>query len=225
MRARVIALALLLHLSAPPGGEAGTLCRWTGLCVYLSPGFQLTVVDAETGAPLSGVYAWAEWVQYGAHGIGGPLMVQDATSGADGRLTFPRWGPILGSRAGLVRGTDPALVVFRPGYATRLVDNGVLPGASEDQAVRGSSRDGETLRLERFRGVPGEWVGQLRTLAYPALSSGISDAQRDRLRAAYLRRIQVVAAELATLPPSLAEAARLRSALERSRRLFEREQR
>jgi hypothetical protein len=223
MRILTALAALLLSLSIPIAADANTLCRWTGFCLYLSPGFKLTVVDAETGKPLSDVYAWAEWVQYGAHGIGGPLMVQDASSDAHGRLTFPRWGPTLGSRGGLVRGTDPALMLFKAGYVTLLVENGVPLGASEHAAMRGFSRNGETLRPPPFRGSREQQVEQLRKLVYPALSSGISDNSIEQFRLLYLRRIEIVATELAKLPHDLPEATRLHSALERSTRLFKRD--
>ena len=220
MRALATVATLLLCLWVPTPAAANTLCRWTGFCLYLSPGFKLTVVDTETGHPLPDVYAWAEWVQYGAHGRGGPLMVQDATSDAAGQLTFPRWGPRFGSRGGLLLGLDPAVILFKPGYATARIDNGVSLGASHHTAIRGMSHNGETLRLERFQGSPTERVEQLRKLAYPALSSGISDQQRDQFRTLYLRRIAVVIRELATLPVDLEDAARLQSALQRSAQLF-----
>lgn len=220
MRTLAPFLALLLALSAPTPAQANALCRWTGLCVYLSSGFTLTVVDAETGKPLPDVYAWAEWVQYGAHGVGGPLMVQDATSNTAGRLDFQRWGPTLGSRAGLVRGTDPAVILFKPGYVTLLIENAVPLGASEQATFRGMSRTGETLRLQPFRGSAAEWVDQLRRLVHPGLSSGVSLHQRDQFRRAYLTRTDVVATELARLPTDLADATRLRAAVERDVRFY-----
>jgi hypothetical protein len=220
MRTLAPLLALLLALSAPTPAHANALCRWTGLCIYLSPGFTLTVVDADTGKPLPDVYAWAEWVQYGAHGIGGPLMVQDATSNTAGRLDFPRWGPALGSRAGLVRGTDPAVILFKPGYVTLLLENAVPLGASEQAAFRGMSRNRETLRLRPFRGSAAEWVDQLRRLVHPGLSSGVSHQQRDQFRRAYLTRTEVVAAELAKLPTDLAHAIRLRASVDRDVRFY-----
>jgi hypothetical protein len=220
MRTLAPFLALLLALSAPTPAHANALCRWTGLCLYLSPGFTLTVVDAETGKPLPDVYAWAEWVQYGAHGIGGPLMVQDATSDTTGRLDFRRWGPILGSRAGLVRGTDPAVILFKPGYVTLLLENAVPLGASEHATFRGMSRDSETIRLQLFRGSSVEWVEQINRLVYPGFSSGVSAAAVEEFRSPYLHRIEIVTAELSRLPADLPEAARLQSALGRSAQLF-----
>ena len=74
---RLLAIPLVsAWLAVPLPANANPLCSWLGICMYLSPGFELTVVDAETGKPLPGVYGWAEWVQYGAHGTGGPLVVK-----------------------------------------------------------------------------------------------------------------------------------------------------
>jgi hypothetical protein len=220
MRILVILGALLTCLWIPAPADANVLCRWTGFCLYLSPGFKLAVVDAETGKPLPGVYAWAEWVQYGAHGIGGALMVQDANSSTDGHLTFPKWGPKFGSRAGLLRGTDPAVILFKPGYATLLIENDVPLGASEHAAIRSMSRHGHTMRLQPFRGSPAEWVDQLRQLAHPTLSSSVSEAQRDRFRALYLRRLQLVESDLHRMSPGVAGVAAFGSSLELDRRFL-----
>jgi hypothetical protein len=220
MRALATALTIALCLWSPAPASANALCRWLGLCLYLSPGFKLTVLDAETGKPLSDVYAWAEWTQYGAHGRGGPLMVQDAHSTADGHLTFPRWGPRAGPRGGLVLGIDPAVILFKPGYTTLLVENGVPIPGDEHAAIRGMSRNGETLRLQPFRGSVEEWVEQLRRLVYPALSGNVSDEQRDRFRATYVRRMEFAIAELEKLPHGLVQTERLRAALERSAVFF-----
>jgi hypothetical protein len=217
----VAALVLALCLSAPSAVRANPLCRAVGVCLYASPGFELTVLDAATGAPLPGVYGWAEWVQYGTHGIGGAVMVQDVVSGPDGRLVFPRWGPTLGSRAGLVLGSDPAVILFKPGYTTLLVDNVVPPGASQHAMRRGFRHDGQRVRLPAFGGSPAEWVEELRRLIYPALSSYVSEAARTRFREAYRRRLTRARAELGRLPADLAEATQLRIGLEQSARFIE----
>ena len=218
---RALALVFtMLCLWAPVPAEANPLCRWIGLCFYMSPGFNLLVIDAETGKPVPGVYAWAEWVQYGGHGIGGPLMIQDATSGADGQISFPRWGPTFGSRGGLLLGTDPAVILFKPGYTTLMIDNGVALGASQYESIRGFAQSGRTFRLQSFRGAGAEWVEQLRRLVYPALSSYVSDSARDRFRALLLRRATLAAREAAKLPSGVTEAAELRSGLDRSIRFY-----
>ena len=220
MRALAVTATILLSLWAPTPAHANPLCRWTGICLYLSPGFKVTVVDAESGKPLSGVYGWAEWTQYGAHGRGGPLMVQDATSDAAGHLSFAHWGPTFGSAGGLLLGTDPAVIFFKPGYATLLVENGVPLGASQHSAIRGFSHSGETLRLQPFRGSPAEWVEQLRQLAHPALSSSISDTHLDTFRALYLRRLELVEGQLRQMPVGSGDIAKFRSSLELDRRFL-----
>jgi hypothetical protein len=214
------ALVTVLWLCTPGRADANPLCRWVGACAYLSPGFQLTVVDAETGKPLADVYAWAEWVQYGAHGRGGPLMVQNAVSAADGRLTFPWWGPTTGSPGGLVLGIDPAVIVFKPGYATRLVQNEPALGASHHAMIRGLSRREDTVGLQPFRGSQAEWVEQLRAFVFPGLSAFVSDAARGRFRALYLRRLEIAARELAGAPPDTQGARALKHGLEHSARFF-----
>ena len=220
MRALAITATILISLWAPTPADANPLCRWTGICLYLSPGFRVTVVDAESGKPLSGVYGWAEWTQYGAHGRGGPLMVQDATSDAAGHLSFPHWGPTFGSAGGLLLGTDPAVIFFKPGYTTLLVENGVPLGASQHSAIRGFSHSGETLRLQPFRGSPAEWVEQLRQLVYPPFSSGVANQQRDQFRELYLHRLALATTELAQVPTDLPSLRDLQSALTRSERFF-----
>jgi hypothetical protein len=215
----LLSVIVVLSLSNPLTVDANPVCRWIGFCVYLSPGFVLTVVDTETGKPLPEVYGWAEWTQYGAHGRGGPLMVQDATSGADGRLTFPRWGPSLGSAGGVLLGFDPSVILFKPGYATLLIQNSVPPGADHHAVVRGMSRNGDTLRLQPFRGSPVQWVEQLQQLVFPALSYG-SEADGRRFRDLYLRRLEHVESQLTQLPSHVPEVASLRSSLELERRHF-----
>jgi hypothetical protein len=211
------ALLVVLWLGAPAPAEANPFCRWVGLCLYMSPGFELTVVDAETGTPLPEVYAWAEWVQHGAHGIGGPLVVQDGFSGADGRFTFPRWGPRFGSRGGLLLGTDPAVILFKPGYGTLLIENGVALGASQHASIRGFSRSGASFTLRPFRGSSSEWVEQLRKLSHPALHGYVSDAHIREYRPLYLRRLALVDTDVAKMPPDAADVIRFRSSLELDR--------
>ena len=194
------ALVILLSLLAPAPADAHLLCSVFAVCPYGSPGFTLTVVDAESNKPMADVYAWAEWVQYGAHGLNGPIMIQEAHSGADGRLVFPWWGPRFGYRAGLDIGSDPAVILFKPGYATLIVQNGERPGMRVTDAIRIFTSNGETVKLQPFRGSHAEWIDQLSKLVYPAVTSCVSDSQRDQFRDAYLRRLERVEAEVAKLP-------------------------
>jgi hypothetical protein len=222
---RAIILAVLLLLVSPLPTEANVLCRWIGVCLYLSRGFEITVVDAETGKPLPGVYAWAEWVQYAAHGTNGPLMIQEATSGADGRLTFPAWGPTRGSGAGLDLGSDPAVILFKSGYATLLVQNEVPLGADHLAAFRTFGRSGQTLRLERFAGPVAERLRQLKTLAFSPYMGRVSVVQSAQFRNPYLKRLDLVEAELAELPRDSIEVTEFRTSLKLDRRFWNGERR
>jgi len=219
---RMILLVVALLLAAPPPTDANPLCRWFGLCLYSSRGFELTVVDAETGRPLPGVYAWAEWVQYADHGRNGPLMIQDATSGEDGRLTFPAWGLRHGSRAGIELGSDPALILFKSGYRTLHAANDVPLPADELASSRAFTRTSGSLRLSPFHGPRTEWIEQLQNFVYPAaLSAGASDEQRRQFKALYLRRLAIVSGELDVLPGSTPELEQLKSTLHLTRQTLQ----
>lgn len=215
------ALVILLSLLAPAPADAHLLCSVFAVCPYGSPGFTLTVVDAESNKPMADVYAWAEWVQYGAHGLNGPIMIQEALSGADGRLVFPWWGPRFGYRAGLDIGSDPAVILFKPGYATLIVQNGERPGMRVTDAIRTFTSNGETVKLQPFRGSHAEWIDQLSKLIYPAVTSSVSDGQRDQFRDAYVRRLRRVEAEVAKLPQENPEVVSFRSSLGRSARFLQ----
>ena len=210
------ALVILLSLLAAAPADAHLLCSMFGVCPYGSPGFTLTVVDADSNKPTADVYAWAEWVQYGAHGLNGPIMIQEALSGADGRLVFPWWGPRFGYRAGLDIGSDPAVILFKPGYATLIVQNGERPGMRATDAIRVFTSNGETVKLQPFRGSHAEWIDQLSKLIYPAVTSSVSDSQRDQFRDAYVRRLRRVETEVAKLPQESPEVVSFRSSLGRS---------
>jgi hypothetical protein len=217
---RLAAPLIVLWLALPAPAEANPFCSWLGLCFYYSPGFELNVVDAETGGALPGVYAWAEWVQYGAHGLGGPLVVQDAFTDSNGRLSFPRWGPMRGSRIGLPLGRDPAVILFKPGYTTMLAQNSVPPGSSHHAAIRGFWRSAETLRLQPFRGAAADWVEQVQRLAYPAIHGYVPDSHRGQFGALYLRRAGIALEELGKLPRDTARVETLLWGLERSVRFY-----
>jgi hypothetical protein len=216
----VAALALTLGLLSPARADAHMLCSFLGICPYFSPGFSLTVVDAESGKPVDGVYAWAEWVQYANHGLNGPLVIQEATSDGAGRLTFPWWGPRLGYRSGLDIGADPAVILFKPGYLTLTVGNGERPGLHVTDAIRVFTRNGETVRIQAFRGSPAQWTEELSKFIYPSLTSGISDGQRDRFRESYLRRLKLVESELSKLPQDTSEVVTFRRLLDATARFL-----
>ena len=62
-RGRVLSLLVLFGLLlSRPAEAADLLCTLASYCVYEGVPFSITVVDQETGAPLAGVHALAEWL-------------------------------------------------------------------------------------------------------------------------------------------------------------------
>jgi hypothetical protein len=196
------------------------MCDWFFRCLYESPGFRFRVVDGETKQPLASVYALAEWVLHGSHGHNGPLMVQDASSAADGWMTFPAWGPTDGYRSGLVLNHDPVITLFKPGYKTRVYQNIYPRGTMETTRIRRFGEDGKDVGLQPFRGTPTEWVQELEKAAYPATTGRTSERQLRPFRPSYLSHLQRVWIEVHKLPPDLAGVGRLSRALADDIRLF-----
>jgi len=217
---RLVAVVALLGLLSPTRVDAHILCSFIGVCPYFSPGFTLTVVDAESGKPVADVYAWAEWVQNASHGLNGPIMIQEATSDEAGRVSFPWWGPRFGYRAGLDIGADPAVILFKSGYATMIVYNGERPGMRLTDAIRVFTKNAETIRLPPFGGSVDERLGQIRTVVFSPAMGRVSDDQAAGFRAIYLRRFDLAMAELRLLPSESEAVARLRASLERDRQFF-----
>lgn len=204
MRRLRTAVVLVTWLAIPATADA-RLCDYLPIaCVYEGAPFTIKVVDAETGQPLAGVHALAEWQQYGTYGSGGPLMVQDAVSGAEGVLTFPAWGPVSGSRVGLDSPRDPLVTLFKSGYRARLIDNDVGDVPRESTAKhRRFGQDGATFALEPFRGTPEEWAAELQKVAFPHMPAG--DDALERFHIPYGHRARLVWAERDRLPARFSE--------------------
>jgi hypothetical protein len=122
---------------------------------------------------------------------------------------------------GISLGLDPAVILFKSGYATLLVQNGVLRGSDHRAAIRGLSHNGETVRLQPHRGSHGEWVKHIQQLVYPPISGRLNSAHRDRFAALYVRRAHIAAKELRTLPTDTPGAAALKTALDSSMRFYQ----
>lgn len=193
----LVIFVLLTSLVALSTAQADPLCQSLGYCVYESPGFKITVVDKETGQPLAGVHALAEWVQHALYGTNGPLMVQDAVSSPDGVLIFPAWGPIQGSTSGLVLNQDPVITLFTPGYTAMVIHN--ARGTDEKDRVHGFFQDGQIFKMEPFQRSPEEWLEQLKQVGV-GRAARIADEQRLQFRDPYLNRLRRISAERYKLP-------------------------
>lgn len=195
---RTCLVALFFPLTAT-AARADVMCAWFGYCMYESPGFKIRIVDQD-GKPLTGVHGLAAWIQYGSHGTGGPLMALDAMSGADGVLTFPAWGPLKGSSAGIEIALAPGISLFKPGYKHQIINN--ASSLDERARVRPFTRDGQTFKMEVFNGNTTVWRQELFDAAYPTLMERVGATDRKDVRGAYLRRKRLVRIEAERLPLS-----------------------
>src|SRR5262245_31028946 len=172
-------------------------------CMFESPAFTFTVVDAETRRPLADVHALVEWQVHGLGGrLNGPLMVMDAVTQSDGVLAFPAWGPMEGPPGGIGIGRDPIITVFKTGYKALLINNASPPGTKETERVRRFYRDGGTFALEPFRGTPEDWLKELDRV-YAGIAFPRSDEQSLQFRTEYLNRLRRVWAEREKIPASV----------------------
>src|SRR2546426_8986991 len=201
VRRLAMTVAVLASLVWPVAAAPDQPCEVVPMpCTFEGLPFKITVIDPETRQPLADVHALAEWQIHGAGGrLNGPLMVLDATSGRDGALTFPGWGPIDGPVTGLGIGRDPVITLFKSGYKALVINNADPPGTPETQRVRKFYQGGRTYELEPFRGSPDQWLEQLREVVL-GLAVPRSDESTLRFRNAYLNRLMLVSSERTKLP-------------------------
>src|SRR6185312_14529324 len=87
------------------------------------------VVDAGTGKPLAGVVVTAYWELHNGsltgHSFGcGAIDIEEAVTDQDGEFHIPGWGPVTSSCD--MRGYNPMLVLFKPGYDWQGLNNDPL---------------------------------------------------------------------------------------------------
>jgi hypothetical protein len=218
----LVGLSLFLTARA---AEANVLCALFSYCLYEGVPFTIRVVD-QTGQPLAEVHALAEWVQWGMHGVGPPLMVQEAVSGPDGVLAFPGWGPLRGSPEGLAGARDPIITLFKPGFllspsqgllGRQAILNRLSKGTDERTRVRRFTDDGRTVAMEPFRGTADEWVKELDG----AHRSTGADEVFLRYRVPYLNRLRRLLAEQDQLPRKYQELGQIFWDIQRQIRFLE----
>ena len=198
--------------------RADIMCSWFGQCFYRSPGFKIRVVDKETGKPLADVHALAEWVQYGSFGQYPLLVAQDATSGPDGWLVFPPWGPTRGSAQGLRPSDDPRITLYKIGYDAMTLINRVEQSVQYDR-VRGFAQDGQTFAVGKFQGTTDDRIEQLRSILR---GGGMRDLELTlKFRDAYLGRLRRVWAELDAFPERYKTGRGLYWVVDEDRKLLE----
>lgn len=83
---------------------------------YSAEPIELYLVDSVTQKPVEGAVVVAHWEQKGGLEGGnviGHLMIQEAVSDNNGRVSFPAWGPESGAPPS---SGSPHFIIFKPGY-------------------------------------------------------------------------------------------------------------
>lgn len=128
--------------------------------IYLADDVYGTVVDEETGEPISDVIVLIYWELSG--GVFHPqtegyLVFEEAVTDVNGDYKFSAWGPKL-TVSGYVNDSNPFLKFYKRGYemhtdfneGPRLDDGYVFQSDSSGEAIRLKKFNGSTLEYSRY---------------------------------------------------------------------------
>lgn len=122
---------------------------------YSAEAISAKVIDAETKQPIEGVIVTANWQLLGGiEGLSpiGQMQVLETQTGPNGVFRFPAWGPLERSKGHLLN-ADPQLLLFKPGYEYRRLDNMLEAAwAKLREPLRRSDWSGRIIVLKPFRG-------------------------------------------------------------------------
>jgi hypothetical protein len=86
--------------------------------------------------------------------------------------------------------------------------------------VRGFNRNGQTFKLQVFKGTITEWVQNLSDAAYPPLMERMSGTEPEAIRKSYIKRDEYVRAEAEKLSKDRKDVYVLLDSLERDLRFL-----
>ncbi len=123
---------------------------------YSAEAIEARVIDAETQKPLEGVVIVAHWqLKGGMEGgnVVGQLMILETVTDSNGRFAFPAWGPLKRTK-GHFDTADPQMLLFKPGYDPRVLDNERPEFWTKHahESLRRSVHNGKTIEMKRFGG-------------------------------------------------------------------------
>jgi hypothetical protein len=137
-----ILLAALLLTAFLPTGTASAFLRATA-----------TIVDDETGEPIEGAIALAQWVKYSATlfegGVPYAAKAKETTSDKDGKIYISGYWTLNPFAS------DRHLTVYKPGYALWNSDKDIIP--VKDPPPKGFNRFTRVVRLVKFEKAAEEW--------------------------------------------------------------------
>lgn len=114
------------------------------------------VVDLDSGAPIEGAVVLAHWELHSGSLSGdslpcGSANVEDTVTDKDGKFHIPGWGPTMPGCGGEMRQGSPQLYVFKPGYYSVDVPNGI-PDTRSVATTHNAWRD-EPLALQKIHDI------------------------------------------------------------------------
>lgn len=140
---------------------------------YSAEPIEAWVVDTETGQPIEGVIVVAHWeLKGGLEGgnVMGQMMVMESVTDKKGRFHFPAWGPKWHLGWGSLEDSDPELILFKSSYKLIAVSNSpyrrpiTYSRPKSTEAKRISLWNGQTIKMERFKGELKEYAQHLSTM-------------------------------------------------------------
>ena len=143
---------------------------------YSAESIRAQVVDADTNQPLEGVIVVAHWELerkvglYGHSGTDprGPLQlkVMETVTDHAGHFAFPAWGPLDAPPGAYLEWSDPAILMFKPGYEPYGMTN-EHPSTFDPtvNSTRISQITGTTIKLKKFQGDLKAYADKLREMS------------------------------------------------------------
>jgi hypothetical protein len=133
---------------------------------YSAEALQVRVVDAKTKQPLAEVIVVADWQLHfstvAGRMPGGHLMIMETVTDQAGLFSFAAWGPMKRPFNTFMDDRDPAILLFKPGYEFKELQNIPEIFINEDTAqVRKSMWNGKTIELKKFEGKLDEYAWHL----------------------------------------------------------------
>lgn len=153
---------------------------------YSAEAIEARVIDAETKKPLEGVIVVAHWQLFystvGGRVPAGQLEVMETLTDRNGRFYFPAWGPKKVPKYkqqkgdiwiayipflapdGYLDDSDPALLLFKPGYEYVGLQN-PMRSHTDHSPVRRSVWNGKTITLKPFKRTAEEYAEHVYRLS------------------------------------------------------------
>lgn len=132
---------------------------------YSAEAIESWVIDADTKKPIEGVIVVAHWqLLAGMEGSTpvGQMEILETVTDKNGKFTFPAWGP-KPRKKGYLRGEDPQILLFKPGYEHRMLHNTVRSKVNYSP-VRRSEWNGRRVELKPFKGTMEQSVERFNSL-------------------------------------------------------------